>query len=50
MAAMASRNGVVAVALAAALWHHEDSRDVIVVCSGGNVDADVFRGALERFA
>ncbi|WP_413718492.1 threonine/serine dehydratase [Silicimonas sp. MF1-12-2] len=39
-----------AVALAAALWHHEDSRDVIVVCSGGNVDADVFRGALERFA
>ena len=38
-----------AVALAAALWHHDDDRDVIVVCSGGNVDADVFRGALERF-
>ena len=38
-----------AVARAAALWHHDDDRDVIVVCSGGNVDADVFRGALERF-
>lgn len=39
-----------AVALAAALWHHDDPRDVIVVCSGGNVDAGVFAAALERFA
>ena len=38
-----------AVSLAAALWHRDDDRDVIVVASGGNVDAPVFRGALERF-
>ena len=39
-----------AVALAAALWHHDDDRDVIVICSGGNVDAGVFQEALDRFA
>lgn len=39
-----------AVALAAALWHHDGDGDVIAVCSGGNVDADVFRMALDRFA
>ena len=38
-----------AVSLAAALWHRDDDRDVIVVASGGNVDATVFQGALERF-
>jgi threonine dehydratase len=38
-----------AVSLAAALWHLDDDRDVIVVASGGNVDAPVFRDALERF-
>ncbi len=37
-----------AVALAAALFHREDDADVIVVASGGNVDASVFRMALER--
>lgn len=37
-----------AVALAAALFHRDDDRDVIVVASGGNVDADLFRIALER--
>ncbi len=35
-----------AVALAAALFHPEDDRDVIVVASGGNVDSTVFRDAL----
>ena len=35
-----------AVALAAALFHPEDDRDVIVVASGGNVDSTVFRNAL----
>ncbi len=38
-----------AVALAAALFHVESNDDVIVVASGGNVDAPVFREALERF-
>lgn len=38
-----------AVALAAALWHHGGDGDVVVVASGGNVDAPVFRMALERF-
>ncbi len=40
-----------AVALAAALWHGDDlTRDTaIVVASGGNVDAALFREALERF-
>lgn len=38
-----------AVALAAALWHQDDNRDVVVVASGGNVDAAVFRDALDRF-
>lgn len=41
-----------AVALAAALFHGDEIEggDVIVTISGGNVDADVFRIALERFA
>jgi len=38
-----------AVALAAALFHREDDADVIAVASGGNVDAPVFRMALERY-
>ncbi|MGI9389456.1 MAG: threonine ammonia-lyase [Boseongicola sp.] len=38
-----------AVALAAALFHREDDSDVIAVASGGNVDAPVFRMALERY-
>lgn len=39
-----------AVALAAALFHGENIKGdaVIVVASGGNIDADVFRMALER--
>jgi threonine dehydratase len=38
-----------AVALAAALFHGKTLGDtVIAVCSGGNVDADIFRMALER--
>ncbi|MEV4609967.1 threonine/serine dehydratase [Neorhizobium sp. LMR1-1-1.1] len=38
-----------AVALAAALFHGETLGDtVIAVCSGGNVDSDIFRMALER--
>ncbi|MEM9970699.1 MAG: pyridoxal-phosphate dependent enzyme, partial [Pseudomonadota bacterium] len=36
-----------AVALAAALFHREDDRDVIVVASGGNVDGDMFARAME---
>ena len=38
-----------AVALAAALFHQDEieSEDVIVTISGGNVDAEVFRAALE---
>jgi len=44
-----------AVALAAALFHGEVpgaplGETVIAVCSGGNVDADIFRMALEKFA
>lgn len=41
-----------AVALAAALFHPEAIADdtVIAVASGGNVDADLFRTALARFA
>ncbi|MDP2121619.1 MAG: threonine/serine dehydratase [Hoeflea sp.] len=40
-----------AVALAAALFHPREieGEDVIVTISGGNVDAGVFRQALERF-
>ncbi len=40
-----------AVALAAALWRPDDIKGdaVIAVASGGNVDADVFRMALDRF-
>ncbi|SOE15162.1 threonine dehydratase [Hoeflea halophila] len=40
-----------AVALAAALFHGSDieGEDVIATISGGNVDAEVFRMALERF-
>ena len=40
-----------AVALAAALFHGGDleGEDVIATISGGNVDAEVFRMALERF-
>jgi threonine dehydratase len=40
------------VALAAALFHsgEMEGEDVIVTISGGNVDAGVFRMALERFA
>jgi threonine dehydratase len=38
-----------AVALAAALFHGKNVGDtVIAVCSGGNIDADIFRLALER--
>lgn len=41
-----------AVALAAALFHGDQIKGdaVTVVASGGNVDADVFRMALERYA
>ncbi len=41
-----------AVALAAALWHGDqlEGDTVIVVASGGNVDAALFSAALERFA
>ncbi len=40
-----------AVALAAALFHGDriEGDDVIVTISGGNVDAPIFRDALERF-
>ena len=40
-----------AVALAAALFHPDQSEGdaVIATASGGNVDADVFRTALDRF-
>ena len=39
-----------AVALAAAIFHRgDDVRDVIVIASGGNVDADVFKAALAGF-
>lgn len=39
-----------AVALAAALFHGDALGDaVIAVCSGGNIDADIFRLALDRF-
>ena len=38
-----------AVALAAALFHAETDADVIAVASGGNVDAPMFRHALDRF-
>ena len=36
-----------AVALAAALFHRDDDRDVIAVASGGNVDPAMFRRALD---
>ena len=39
-----------AVALAAALFHTEDSNDVIAVASGGNVDPSLFQKAVERFS
>ncbi|NNJ69273.1 MAG: threonine/serine dehydratase [Boseongicola sp.] len=39
-----------AVALAAALFHRTDTQDVIAVASGGNVDAPMFRMALEKYA
>ncbi|MXQ09144.1 pyridoxal-phosphate dependent enzyme [Alphaproteobacteria bacterium GH1-50] len=39
-----------AVALAAALFHATGDADVIVVASGGNVDAAMFQTALDRFA
>lgn len=41
-----------AVALAAALFHADriDGEDVIVTITGGNVDAEVFRMALEKYA
>ncbi len=41
-----------AVALAAALFHGDeiDGDAVIAVCTGGNVDPDVFKLALDRFA
>ncbi|MBR9843418.1 MAG: threonine/serine dehydratase [Rhodobacteraceae bacterium] len=41
-----------AVALAAALFHGDEIEgdDVIAVCTGGNVDPDVFKLALDRFA
>jgi threonine dehydratase len=39
-----------AVALAAALFHGQDlGETVIAVCSGGNIDADILRLALDRF-
>ncbi|MDD9922595.1 MAG: threonine/serine dehydratase [Boseongicola sp.] len=38
-----------AVALAAALFHRDDEDDVIAVASGGNVDAALFKTALDRF-
>ncbi len=37
-----------AVALAAALFHRDNDNDVIAVASGGNVDAPLFRMALEK--
>ena len=41
-----------AVALAAALFHPREIEGdtVIAVASGGNVDAEVYQGALSRFA
>jgi threonine dehydratase len=41
-----------AVALAAALWHGENlsGEAVVVVVSGGNVDGEMFREALTRYA
>ena len=39
-----------AVALAAALFHRTDDKDIIAVASGGNVDAAVFRMALDKYA
>ena len=38
-----------AVGLAAALFHRSDAQDVIAVASGGNVDAPLFRMALEKY-
>lgn len=39
-----------AVALAAALFHGNSlGETVIAICSGGNVDGDIFRMAIERF-
>lgn len=39
-----------AVSLAAALFHRDDDSDVIVVASGGNVDAPVFRKAVDQYS
>ncbi len=56
MAAAFSRLKIVlepggAVALAAALYHGDriEGEAVICVASGGNVDADMFRTALEKY-
>jgi threonine dehydratase len=39
-----------AVALAAALFHGDSlGDDVVAICSGGNVDTDIFKQALTRF-
>ncbi|MBT8460505.1 MAG: threonine/serine dehydratase [Boseongicola sp.] len=38
-----------AVALAAALFHRSNDKDVIAVASGGNVDAPLFRMALDKY-
>lgn len=38
-----------AVALAAALFHPQNHETVIAITSGGNVDAEVFQMALQRF-
>ena len=40
-----------AVALAAALFHGQDIQGeaVVAVCTGGNVDADVFAAAVTRY-
>ena len=38
-----------AVALAAALWHHDGDAPVIALASGGNVDTEVFQRALTEF-
>lgn len=39
-----------AVALAAALFHKDDAKDVVVVASGGNVDPALFRKVLDLYS
>jgi threonine dehydratase len=41
-----------AAALAAALFHGDqiEGDDVIAICTGGNVDPEMFQTALSRFA